>query len=96
MALFYLIFLFELKKQDCLRGDGVDMDNICKHLRPILNYALENDNQIMGKSEGWSNADLVYDMLMPLNIKEISKLPLDTCVIYWKNEDTHYSLQEGY
>jgi hypothetical protein len=78
------------------KGKYMNMDEICKHLRPILNNALENNNHVKEKSKGWSNADLVYDMSTPLNIKEISKLCLDKCVVFWANKDTYYNIQDGY
>jgi hypothetical protein len=72
------------------------MINLCKHLSPILKNDLENGNQVLEFSNGWSNAEMVYDMSRPLNIREIITLSLDNCVVYWENQDTHYRIQLGY
>lgn len=74
---------------------GVKSLDVCKHIEPVLKYELSRGNNVLDYSKDWSQVNLSITLEFSMDVKGAKKILSDP-MMYWKNTDTHYSLQEGF
>lgn len=68
---------------------------VCSHLNSILESLISNGAKIEAIDSGWSEANLVVVLDKGLNPNVAKTIAKEHGLLFWKNNDPHYSIEYG-
>jgi hypothetical protein len=74
----------------------IDVNEICGHLKPILETLLAGGSRIVRREHGWSKSQLVVVLDKRIDREEItSAFEMPDFIEWWENTDLHYAIESG-